>query len=515
MVENTRPVSNWPEKPLAGVCIHFSSLPSPFGIGDIGDAALRFVDTLAELKLGVWQFLPIGPTGFGDSPYQALSAFAGNEMLIGLDPLLRQGYLEKRELSALEALPENTTQYESLIPLKRTLLNQAAKSFSKNATKKQKAAFEQFCEQADSCWLHDYSLFRVLKAQNGDVAWSEWPAKLANRDGAALARIEARHGQEIGLVKIIQFFFDQQWQTLREHAQKRGIRLFGDIPIYIALDSADAWAGRGLLQTDASGRPTHVAGVPPDYFSEDGQLWGNPLYDWKSQKKTGYGWWFQRMEQAASRYDMVRIDHFRGLESYWSIPAGEKTAVNGRWLAGPGDDFLGMVGNPGNGLAIVAEDLGMITRSVTRLRKRHGLPGMRVLQFELFDPDCRLDEIPEDCVCYTGTHDNDTIVGWFSGSSRDDAARREAKRLRQTALSLTRGSSETLHLDLVQLAFSTRARVAIAPMQDFLGLGSEARLNNPGTSVGNWRWRLTDEQLTPAIRADIVRIVEACSRAQP
>ena len=295
----------------------------------------------------------------------------------------------------------------------------------------------------------------------------------------------------------------------------RGIRLFGDIPIYIALDSSDAWSERGLLKTDQWGKPKAVAGVPPDYFSEDGQLWGNPLYDWDSQRRNNFRWWKERLSHAARRYDMVRIDHFRGFDSYWSIPAEDTTARNGEWLPGPGDDFLEAIQEDLESLTIIAEDLGIITDSVTALRKRHGLPGMRVLQFELFDPNCALEDIPEDCVVYTGTHDNDTTVGWLSGTSRDKAARKEAKKLRKTALKLTHGSPETLHLDIIRLAFSARARVAIVPVQDFLGLGSEARLNVPGTTDANWRWRLTKDQLDPEVRSDIRQLVEQSSRDQP
>lgn len=467
---------------------------------------------LGELNLQIWQVLPAGPTGFGDSPYQALSAFAGNEMLIGLEPLVREGWLEQGELEPMQSLPAETVAYDRLIPLKRDLLDLAAERFAKRSAGRERKAYRKFREHPDSWWLDNYALFRVLKAENGDRAWTDWPAALAMRDPAAMVDSAKRYAKELERVCIIQFFFDRQWQALRDHAKARGIALFGDIPFYIALDSADAWSERGLLQTDAAGQPTNVAGVPPDYFSEDGQLWGNPLYDWKNLAKNDYRWWAQRIRQASKRFDMVRIDHFRGIESYWSVPRDEETARNGEWIQGPGDDFLNALTGAAGDLAIVAEDLGMITDEVFELRRRHALPGMRVLQFELFDPKFDPADIPEDCVCYTGTHDNDTTVGWFSGSATDKAARRETRKLQKTALRLTGGSRETIHLDMIRLAYSTPARVVIVPMQDYLGLGSKARLNNPGTRDGNWRWRMLHDQPCPQTCGQIASLVEDCSR---
>jgi len=483
----------------AGVCLHLASLPGCFGIGEIGDSALEFIDSMSRMNLAVWQFLPTGPTAFGDSPYQPLSSFAGNELLIDMAGLIRLGLISANEAESLIKLPQHYVDYGDLIPRKNALLQRAAERFASQAGAQLKQDFERFREEHEGQWLHDYALFRVLKARHHELAWPRWDPPYVRREQQAMRTLEKREARAIESVKLVQFLFDHQWRQLRAYATGKGVSLFGDMPIYIALDSADAWAQPELLRMDASGRPEKVAGVPPDYFSEDGQLWGNPLYDWEYHASTGYRWWIDRLEHSTRQVDMIRIDHFRGFESYWAIPYGAQTAREGRWEPGPGDALFNALAASLGKLPIVAEDLGVITTEVEALRDRHRIPGMRVLQFDVMDSHFSVSDIREDCVCYTGTHDNDTTMGWFAGGPQDTRSEAEILRTREAALAITGGSADTIHRDMIRLAYSSAARIAIAPMQDYLGLGSEARLNTPGTSGNNWRWRLCAGQLTPAI----------------
>lgn len=506
-----KPPLAWPSRPVAGVILHFTSLPSPYGIGDIGDAALDFVDRLAALKLCVWQALPTGPTALGDSPYLPLSAFAGNELLIGIEPLLREGFLKEEEAAPLSALPAHSVDYGSLIPLKTALLRHAAERFASTGGLRTES-FERFLEGNDEPWLHDYALFRVLKNRHGGRPWTQWDRGLSRRRDADLRKFEASEKDAIDRIKALQFIFHRQWDGLRRQARRRGIRLFGDLPYYIALDSADAWARRELLLLDEAGRPLQLAGVPPDYFSDDGQLWGNPVYDWQRHAETDFQWWIERFRHAARHCDMVRVDHFRGFESYWSVASGERTARNGAWKPAPGDELLSAARKALGDLPLLAEDLGVITDEVHELRKRHGLPGMKVLQFELAEPGFDPGAVPEDCVICTATHDNDTTAGWFSSKKGTQRARKEMRQARRRAVRLTGGQASTIHRDLIRLAFSTPARVALAPMQDYLGLGSEARLNTPGREGGNWRWRLLPGQLSEALIEQTAALVGESAR---
>lgn len=497
----------------AGVLLHIASLAGPYGIGDIGDSALAFVDKLTRMKIAVWQFLPVGPTAYGDSPYQPLSAFAGNEMLIGIEPLIREGLLTADEAVVLRDLPHASVDYGKLIPLKTGLLAQAASRFSVQASTELKTAFEAFLSLHDSHWLADYADYRILKARHGERPWPEWESQFARREPSALQKLRDSSRDAIQHIKIIQFLFDWQWQALKRYANENGVLLFGDMPIYIALDSADVWAHPEMLLVDRDGTPSYVAGVPPDYFSADGQLWGNPLYDWQFHAIDGYRWWIERMRHAARQADMVRVDHFRGFESFWSVRFGAETARDGEWLSGPGDDLFDAMKAALGCLPIVAEDLGVITPEVDRLRDRHQLPGMKVLQFLVGDPAFSFDDMVENCVCYTGTHDNDTTVGWCNGSGQDARSEQEIFATRQSALRASGGSEQTIHTDMIRLAFRSNARLAIAPMQDFLGLGSEARLNTPGTTWNNWRWRVLEEQLSPAFCESVANLVQEASRA--
>jgi len=492
---------------LAGVALHFTSLPGPFGIGDIADGALAFLGTLAEMGLGVWQFLPTGPTGYGDSPYQLLSAFAGNEMLVGVGPLLREGLVGEDEADRLRSLPSGHVDYGRLIPVKTALLAAAADRFRDRARGEARLAYEEFLHANDGAWLDDYALFRTLKSLHEELPWPEWDCPHARRDPGALRRARDAHRDALERTKVIQFLFDRQWRALHRHAREMDICLFADMPIYIALDSADAWARPEMLRLDADGRPTHVAGVPPDYFSADGQLWGTPLYNWARHRASGFSWWIDRLRHALEMADLVRIDHFRGFESYWSVPAGEPTARHGRWERGPGDALFDALEAALGRLPVVAENLGVITPKVEALRRRHGIPGMHVLQFRIGEPGFEPKAIEENSVCYTGTHDNDTTVGWFRGGGHDTRTSQEIEATRKAALKLTGGTEQTIHEDLVGLALGTRADIAIAPMQDYLGLGTEARLNTPGTTHGNWRWRLLEAQLTEGFRERVNQLV--------
>jgi len=496
----------------AGVSLHITSLPGPYGIGEVGRYARTFIDKMVQMQLSVWQFLPTGPTAYGDSPYQPLSTFAGNEMLIDIDNLIDLQLLQDVEVSDLRTLPGHFVDYDTLIPIKTRLLRLAASRFLRIVDKNPRADFDDFINRHDANWLHDYAVFRILKNLHDGKAWPEWQPDYANRDEVALQSIEKKESDSIAQIKVLQFLFFHQWSTLRNYAHENGVTLFGDLPIYIALDSADAWANRDILKVDQYGQPDGVAGVPPDYFSEDGQLWGNPLYNWSYHAANDYSWWVERIRAALCLTDLVRIDHFRGFESYWAVPSDALTARAGSWEPGPGDALFDALHKSLGSLAIIAEDLGVITPEVEALRDRHRLAGMRVLQFDVCDPEFALSDIGEHRVCYTGTHDNDTTVGWFNGSPDDLRSPEDIGRTREAALRMTGGQAETVHIDFIKAAYSTDAYLAIAPMQDYLGLGSEARINTPGIAGGNWRWRLLNEQLPADFCDNVASSVFASGR---
>jgi 4-alpha-glucanotransferase len=496
----------------AGVGLHLTSLPGDHGIGELGIEAFRFIDFLAESGLGVWQFLPTGPTGYGNSPYQSSSVYAGNPLLIDLDALRSRGLVSRAELSVFSTLSRGSVDFPKLIPLKTQLLARAAGRFMRSATGTERDARDQFVAVHDVAWLHDFALFEVLKTMHQQRAWSEWDQTYLRRDPDALVTLEEAAHLQLDIVKTLQFFFFDQWARLKAYAAARGVLFMGDLPIYMALDSADAWASPELLSLNADGLPTEVAGVPPDYFSADGQLWGNPLYRWDRHAADGYRWWIRRLGHAIELADFVRLDHFRGFESYWAVPAGATTASAGEWRDGPGDALFDALRLALGQLPIIAEDLGIITPDVELLRDKYGLPGMKVLQFLVGDPAFDLGSIPENCVCYTGTHDNDTTVGWFHGSKGDVRTDEEVREGQEVVLERTNGKAETIHEDLIKLAFSTRASLAMAPMQDYLGLDTSARMNAPGTSGNNWTWRLRSEQLTCGFSAAIRKMVAGSGR---
>lgn len=497
----------------AGLLLHATSLPGPWGIGEIGPHARRWLRALAAMRQRYWQFLPLGPTGYGDSPYQSLSSFAAHALLVSLDDLRRDGWLTAGDLRGFPETDPARVDFGAVLPARWARLRAAADRFAAAPAARQRgfAAFRR----RHAGWLPDYALFAALKAEQGGRAWIEWPAPLARREPRALAAARRRLAREVRREEILQFFFERQWAELRAAAARLGIRLIGDLPIFVAHDSSDVWARRDLFQLDADGNPVVVAGVPPDYFSATGQRWGNPLYRWEAHAADGYRWWIARVRRALEGADLLRLDHFRGLQDYWEIPASEPTAERGRWVAGPRDALLSALrGALGGRLPIVAEDLGIITDEVRALRDRFGLPGMEVLQFlfgELAERPDRIEAIRENSVVYTGTHDNDTARGWFEASAA--APEGEVARARRAAVARLGSDPAAAPLRMIELAWRSPARLAIAPLQDVLGLGSEARMNAPGTAQGNWQWRFAWPQLTAAARARMARLTRAAGRA--
>ena len=470
----------------SGLLLHPTSLPGGHGIGDLGQAAYTFVDQLARARQQYWQVLPLGPTGYGDSPYQSFSAFAGNPLLIDLGALVGQGWLAEDDLNDG---PGNGAQvdYGWVVHFKNQALRKAYDGFKAHADDASKEAYETFLRE--STWLGDYALFAALKDAHGGSAWNTWAEPLVTREPEALTEARQQHGDNLGYYQFTHWIFFEQWTKLKAYANEKGVQIIGDITIFVAFDSSDAWANPHLFYFDPSCAPTVVAGVPPDYFSETGQLWGNPLYRWEGMRQRGYAWWIARMKQALTLYDVVRVDHFRGFEAYWEVPSGEETAINGRWVRGPGAElFEALQGALGEDLPIIAEDLGLITPGVEALRDRFGLPGMKILQFAFSGPSNAYlpHNFVPNCVVYTGTHDNDTSRGWF------DSAPEEEK---QYALRYMQTSGEDFTWSLIRLGMGSVAKLAVFPVQDVLDLGSEARMNTPATSSGNWSWRLHEGQL--------------------
>ncbi|MGQ0703806.1 MAG: 4-alpha-glucanotransferase [Gemmatimonadales bacterium] len=482
----------------AGILLHPTSLPGPNGIGDLGPEAHRFLDFLAETGIKIWQVLPLGPTGYGNSPYQCFSAFGGNPLLIHLS----QGS---------EQFPISTVDYPRVIPYKQTLLRQATSAFAPDGD------YHVFVRE-ESWWLEDYALFMALKDAHGGVAWTEWERSAALGDPELLEDWRVRLADSIEHYRREQALFFAQFRSLRRAAQERGIRLFGDVPIYVAHDSADVWANRRFFQLDELGRPRSQAGVPPDYFSATGQLWGNPIYDWEAMRGDGYGWWIRRMRSAFSLFDLVRIDHFRGFEAFWEIPAGEPTAVNGRWTPGPGAELFEAITSALGPLPIVAENLGVITPEVEALREQFGYPGMSILQFAFgTDPQARTFQphsYSHHLVAYTGTHDNDATMGWWESTGAGDSTRspEQVAREKDFALRYLATDGREMNWNLIRAALASVADTAIVPLQDVLGLGSEARMNLPGRGSGNWAFRFSWDQITPQIVARLRELVELFQR---
>jgi 4-alpha-glucanotransferase len=500
------------ERRRAGVLLHLTSLPGSGGIGSLGKPAVRFLDWMQAHGLSVWQFLPTGPTGYGNSPYQPLSVFAGNPLLIDLATLVDWGLLRPAEARPGLRLREGPVDFARVIATHQPLLELAAGRLLKGSDSRLKGELDAFCEKHGATWLDDFAAFVVLKARHGQQAWPVWDPPFRRHHHGAVPECRRHFGKEWQQARAIQYLYARQWQSLREQATRRGILLFGDVPIYMALDCAEAWARPELLALDADLRPIAVAGVPPDYFSADGQLWGNPLYRWDVHAADGFRWWIARLRHALGAADLVRLDHFRGFEAYWSVPYGAATAREGQWLPGPGSALFDALRAALGRVACVAEDLGLITEAVIELRKTYALPGMQVLQFLVDRPGFDPAAIDEDCACYTGTHDNDTTAGWFAGSGGRLGGEALAA-LRDTVARNVDGAGESIHKAMISLCLKSRARFAMAPLQDYLGLGSEARMNTPGQPEGNWRWRPVASALDTAAMDWVAPLVRATGRA--
>ena len=532
----------------SGILLHPSSLPGPYGIGTLGPEAWAFIDFLAKAGVGLWQILPLGPTGYGDSPYQCLSSFAGNSNLIAPGLLAQAGLLSPEELAACRAPNSGKVDFGWIFDSRRRFLNRAWERFkakrriggtypqtkggqeaagqrarsrgaaepantpdtagpdkNPDAPRLDEESFSRFCVD-NASWLEDFSLFMAIKETRDMESWDRWPEALRLRKAGALEGFAEAQADLVGKHKFIQFVFFSQWRTLKTKAETAGVRIIGDIPIFAAWDSADVWAAPGLFQLNGEGKPLKVAGVPPDYFTATGQLWGNPLYDWKANKAEGYAWWVSRIEAALSLVDIIRIDHFRGFSANWAVPAQDKTAEGGSWEPGPGRLLFDAVQKRLGEVPIIAEDLGFMTPEVYALRDRYGFPGMKILQFA-FEPEGDNPDYPHNyptnTVVYTGTHDNDTAAGWLASTTPMAAAR---------ALAYVGGTKRNFSWNMIRTAWASPAAMAIAPFQDLLGLGSEARMNYPGTQDGWWSWRMPEGSLRPSLAKRLKKLGEVFFR---
>ena len=497
---------------LSGVLLHPTSLPGKHGSGDLGAEAHAFVDWLADAKQSHWQMLPVVPTASGDSPYQSPSAFAGNPLLVSLESLVTAGLLAQGDLDGA-IVDDGRVDFATVRTFRVDRLRRAFDRF--RAGGRDQSAFLAYLDR-EKGWLRDYALFTALKEAHGGAAWTDWPAELRERRPDALAAAEEKLADEVRFHEFVQFLFHDQWEALHAHARSRGVALMGDLPIFVAHDSADVWANRHLFHLDETGRPQVVAGVPPDYFSETGQRWGNVLYDWEKHRRDDYAWWGSRFGAALGRFDSIRVDHFIGFHRFWAIPDDAPSAVSGKYMAGPGADLFEAMKRRLGDMPIVAEDLGVVTEEVTRLRERFGFPGMRVLHFSFTTDKSARHILPYTIVprtvVYTGTHDNDTTVGWWhdltTRAEKDERARAE----REMILRYLGSDGREVHWDLLRLAWSSPARTAIAPVQDLLGLPSDSRMNVPGKSEGNWAFRLREGQLTPEIQRRLRELTETFAR---
>ncbi len=496
-----------PDYRASVMLLHVTSLPSPYGIGDLGPSALAWLDQLHEAGQGWWQALPLGPTGYGNSPYQSLSSFAGNGLLISPDDLMQEGLLT----SDFErpTFPVTTIDYDAVIPFKHQLLYRAWTEFAAGARKDLRADYEQFCHD-EAHWLEDYALFRALKAKFNNTFYLEWPIELVRRTPAALAQARQDAGRQIDQVRFAQFLLFRQAKQLKDYAHAKGVRLIGDLPFFVSPDSSDVWANPELFLLDDNHRPRFVAGVPPDYFSAQGQLWGNPVYNWDALRPSGFRWCIDRLRALLVHVDVIRLDHFRGFAAAWHVPAGAPTAQSGQWEPGPGADFFSAVQRELGSLPFIAEDLGVITPDVSALRDSFHIPGTRVLQFG-FDGHPDNPYLPQNfvhnTVAYTGTHDNDTTRGWYE--ALPDWQRHNF----WNNLGRPGGEAHEAAWDLIRLAWSSPAALAIAPLQDVLNLGSDARMNVPGRADGNWRWRCTVEMLSGPVFQSLRELTETSHRA--
>ncbi|MFB3817748.1 MAG: 4-alpha-glucanotransferase [Candidatus Methylomirabilales bacterium] len=493
----------------AGILLHLTSLPSAYGIGDLGPAAHAFVDFLAAAGQRYWQILPVNPTSpaRGNSPYSSLSALAGNALLVSPEFLVRDGLLPASALEPPPRFPADRADCAGASAYKAKLFEAAYGTLA--ASRAERAAFEAFC-RSHAGWLDDYCLFVVIKRQHAGRSWSDWPVELRDRRASALRAVAAHSGEELEREKFSQYLFARQWQALRDHCRARGVRVIGDLPIYVDFDSADVWAHPELFRLGPDRRPEVVSGVPPDYFSATGQLWGNPIYRWDRLRATGFQWWVERIQRNAELFDALRIDHFRGLVAHWEVPASEATAVHGRWVEVPTDELFAALRGRVPDFPFIAEDLGLITPDVQAARDRLGLPGMKVLLFAFMDRSACSPYLPHmyprNCVVYTGTHDNNTARGWFERELSPEQRRYLGRYLGCEV------TAEQVSWALVRLAMLSVADTAILPMQDVLGLDERARMNRPGVGDGNWEWRLSPAELTPDLAARLRELTEISGR---
>lgn len=491
----------------SGILLHPGSLPGKYGIGTLGHEAMKFIDFLKKSNQKLWQIFPLGPTGYGDSPYQSFSSFAGNPYLIDFDTLISYGLLQNEDFdNTFWGENPEYIDYGAIYNQKFPLLKKAFNNFKSGDFTELKNEFHKFKEE-NSSWLEDYSMFISLKNRFNGLQWGQWPEDIKLRNIEAINKYREELYDEIEFQKFIQYLFFKQWFEIKKYANENGIKIIGDIPIFVAADSADTWANPEIFLFDHNLNPVKVAGVPPDYFSETGQLWGNPLYNWDKLAETNYKWWIERVRANLSICDIIRIDHFRGFESYWAVPFGDDTAQNGEWQKGPGISLFSAIKNQLGELPIIAEDLGFMTPEVINLREETGFPGMKILGFA-FDSGEENDYLPhtyvKNCVVYTGTHDNDTLAGWFDKANEND--RNFAKEY------LNISDNSQMNWGMIKGAWRSVADMAIAPIQDFLGLGSEARINTPGIASGNWQWRLEENMLTDELAEKIAKITKMYGR---
>ena len=500
----------------SGILLHPTSLPSEYGIGDLGANAYKFVDFLESAQQTYWQILPLGPTGYGDSPYQSFSAFAGNTNMISPELLVKDGFLTDEEIDQKPDFPVGRVDFGKLYDWKNHILALAFEKFRTTTSVDLRGKFETFAQQEKS-WLDDYALFRAIKKSQGQKLWLEWDEPLKLRENNALHFAKENLRDDIQAQKFMQWLFFRQWSELKKYANDKNIKIVGDVPIFISLDSSDVWCNPQEFKLNADGSPKVVAGVPPDYFSATGQLWGNPIYDWEKMREDGFRWWISRVRATLKTVDVVRVDHFRGFAAAWEVPGGDTTAVNGNWVNVPGKELFDTLKNAISELPFWAEDLGVITPDVEELRDGFGFPGMRILQFA-FGGDTKNHDLPHNyisnSVAYTGTHDNDTTVGWFNsgvgkGSTRDNA---QIKKEHEFCLKYLDSDGKEIHWDFVRAVWSSVANSAIAPMQDLLGLGNDARMNLPASSSGNWYWQCKDGDFSEEIAERLLELTEIYGR---
>jgi len=500
----------------SGILLHPTSLPGEYGIGDLGSAAFAFIDLMAEAGQSYWQILPLGPTGYGDSPYQSFSAFAGNTLLISPERLVEDGLLTREQVDERPDFPDHKVDFGSVYDWKTRLLPKAFESFHRTTSVDLRGKFESFIQEND-WWLDDYAFYRAVKFLQDQKPWYEWPIKLKLRNDDLLAEIKESRFDQIQAHKFYQFLFFRQWLSVKEYANQHGIKIIGDVPIFVSIDSADVWCNQDKFKLNPDGSAKFVAGVPPDYFSKTGQLWGNPIYDWDAMRRDEFRWWIRRVGFTLKTVDIVRIDHFRGFAASWEVPGSDKTAENGRWVDVPGKELFATLKQHLGDLAVFAEDLGVITPDVEELRDAFGFPGMRILQFA-FGGDSKNHDLPHNyemnCVAYTGTHDNDTTVGWWhsqagAGSTRDESA---ITHERDFCLKYLDSDGTEIHWDLIRAVWASVADTAITPLQDLLGIGTEGRMNLPASINGNWSWRYIDGSVTPEIIARLKELTEIYGR---